>query len=169
MAKNIFYFREAKRKMTMIRATMASSLLSSSKIGNYTFCFPNQTSSYRENYCTKNFQDEPEKNSDCRRSPADFCSICCENEFGENQEELRTKCYGFCEEEQSNLEGFWTYVPDQNKISRDSLNLAFSYDSEGKKCSKKKKNNLRRTEKVELNDLATDDEDFGLTDILQRL
>ena len=100
MIKDVFFLiistlirilREAKRKMTMIRATMASSLLSSGKIGNYTFCFPNHTASYREEYCTNNFQDEPEKNSDCRRSSADFCSICCENEFAVNPNKKTTK------------------------------------------------------------------------------
>lgn len=112
--------RDAKRKVTTIRSSMAQSLLKENKIGNYTICFPNRTKHEREGYCRENFHvDDPEKESDCLLSNIDYCSVCCENEFGSNQDELRTKCYNMCDEEDAKPDEVCIKIPNENRIDAD--------------------------------------------------
>lgn len=113
--------RDAKRKMMMIRSSMAESLLKENKIGKVEFCFPNQTIEEREKYCRLNFHiDDPEKENDCLESTFDYCSVCCENEFGSNHEELRSKCYAMCDEEEQNIAAntVCMNVPNSNAVGR---------------------------------------------------
>lgn len=108
--------RDSKRKILDLRSTMAKSLVSENRKGNVELCFPNRTLEEREGYCHNNFhKDEPEKEKDCLETVYDFCSVCCENEFGTNFEDLRMKCYKMCDEEtQLSNQGNCTIGPDGN-------------------------------------------------------
>lgn len=118
--------RDAKRKMMMIRSSMAESLLKENKMGKIEFCFPNQTIDEREKYCRRNFHvDDPEKENDCLESTFDYCSVCCENEFGSNHEELRSKCYTMCDEEEQNIatNTVCMNIPESNAVGRNVVGL----------------------------------------------
>jgi len=117
--------RDAKRKVTVIRSSMAQSLLKENKIGNYTICFPNKTKHEREEYCKENFHvEDPEKERDCLLSNIDYCSVCCENEFGSNQDELRSRCYNMCDEEDEKPDEVCVKIPLENRIDGDPMKFS---------------------------------------------
>ena len=113
--------KEARKSVTEIRTKMAGLLMNDNKVGNYTLCNPKQSDVIRNDYCTKNFQNDPDQNRDCTTSSEDFCYVCCENEFGRNKMDLRDRCYKLCDEvsdgTDKNGKGFWTFVPSTNTVA----------------------------------------------------
>lgn len=113
--------KEARKSVTEIRTKMAGLLMNDNKVGNYTLCNPKQSDALRNEYCTKNFQNDPDQNRDCTTSAEDFCYVCCENEFGRNKMELRDRCYKLCDDVSEGVDkkgkGFWTFVPDSNTVT----------------------------------------------------
>lgn len=113
--------KEARKSVTEIRTKMAGLLMNDNKVGNYTLCNPKQSDVIRNDYCTKNFQNDPDQNRDCTTSSEDFCYVCCENEFGRNKMDLRDRCYKLCDDvsdgTDKNGKGFWTFVPSTNTVA----------------------------------------------------
>ena len=107
--------KEARKSVSEIRTQMAGLLLHDNNLGNYSLCNPLQPDSIRNQYCSKNFVDDPDQQKDCTHSPEDFCYVCCENEYGRNHMELRERCYQLCndffDESKKKNDGFWTYIP----------------------------------------------------------
>ena len=89
--------RETKNQITEIRNKMAEAAMNDNRRGNVSNCDPTQPIYKRNYYCNDNFKEEPEKNKDCLESAGDFCYVCCEKEFGRNEEDLRERCYKLCD------------------------------------------------------------------------
>ena len=66
----------------------------------------------KETYCGVNFPDDFVRFSDCKEEE-DFCSFCCETEFGDMHMDKRQQCYDtLCTTKTLNDLGKWLWVTD---------------------------------------------------------
>ena len=112
---------ELENELKEVRSTMAMNLIKSKKIGNIKNCIEGiKNLDFRSNYCNKNFIDEFSKNSGCKQEE-EFCSTCCETEFGNFYMKRRYECYDICDKDLkknigeakiiSNGRGLWKWAP----------------------------------------------------------
>jgi hypothetical protein len=85
-----------KGEIMSIRTTIAKKINKLSKNGNADNCLTSQTDIHRQSYCGANFVDSYIKYQDCL-TEANFCYVCCENEFGDFHISERDKCYASCD------------------------------------------------------------------------
>lgn len=81
------------QKLQGVRLSMANTMTSTYKNGDSSKCITGTTDeSVRISYCTANFMDDFEQFSSCKGGD-DFCTICCDNEFGDMMMSQRQQCY----------------------------------------------------------------------------
>lgn len=82
-----------KQKLMSVRMKMARSMTDVYKIGENQKCVNAiKDDQSRDNYCTANVSEEFMQFQECRDTD-DFCTVCCDIEFGEMHMEMRNKCY----------------------------------------------------------------------------
>jgi hypothetical protein len=85
---------------------MAERLEKATRVGNSDRCFvPGTTTQIIAiKYCRLHFSSEPERFTECM-DPANYCYVCCENEFGDLHIIERDKCYNKCDKNTKFREG----------------------------------------------------------------
>jgi hypothetical protein len=70
----------------------------------------------RDSYCGVNFPDDFVRFSNCKSEEEDFCSLCCETEFGDMHMDKRQQCYDtLCvAPKMEKDDGKWIWVADTN-------------------------------------------------------
>ena len=95
---------------------LTKNMIKAEKKGDMKKCKNIKNQTGRDNYCNENLKDNFYLNIDCKKE-TDFCTICCENEFGEMHQKEREICYAQCEVKvQFEAKGGkWVYLKDSNK------------------------------------------------------
>ena len=108
--------REMMDRINGLQMQMAQDMLKAEKAGNATLCNPAiQTKESVDNYCNKNFYDDPGMNKDCKDADT-FCYMCCEMEVGVFFVSKREECMGQCKNNKKSCKGTWVWVPQSNKV-----------------------------------------------------
>ena len=91
-------------------------MIKAEKKGEMKKCKNIKNQNDRDNYCNKNLIGNVYLNIDCKKE-TDFCTICCENEFGEMHQKEREICYAQCEVKVQfqGKGGKWVYLKDSAK------------------------------------------------------
>jgi len=117
-----------KNQINDIRFSLTESMIKAEKKGDMKQCKSDLSQNDIEGYCNSSFQNDFYLNIDCKKK-SDFCSICCENEFGEMHQKERELCYAQCEVkiQFQNPKGKWIYVSNDevlgnSKKSKSSIN-----------------------------------------------
>jgi hypothetical protein len=102
-----------KQQLMTMRMSMAKEMTDVYKSGDSKLCLNAMADDQsRINYCTANFNDII-KFGQCKEND-DFCTICCENEFGEMHMDKRNKCIKEICEVQANkkeeVQGSWIWA-----------------------------------------------------------
>ena len=61
------------------------------KKGDKKNCEPAKPTTFKDEYCNKNFNTDPDENEDCKDKDQ-YCLICCDNEFGSFTNDDRIAC-----------------------------------------------------------------------------
>jgi hypothetical protein len=95
--------------------SLTKNMIKAEKKGDMKKCKLIKNQRDRDNYCNKNFVENIYLNLDCKKE-SDFCTICCENEFGEMHQKEREICYAQCEIKVhfQKKGGKWIYVEDKD-------------------------------------------------------
>jgi hypothetical protein len=81
------------QQLNGVRLGMAKTLGNAYKNGDYNRCSKAlQNENERENYCIASYPDDLYNLTDCR-SIDNFCTMCCDNEYGDMLQDKRTMCY----------------------------------------------------------------------------
>jgi hypothetical protein len=86
---------KTKSRISEIRKTVTTKLIKAEKKGDIKKCIKIKRSIYRKNYCDENFHDDFYNHTECLKEK-EFCSICCENEFGDLHQPEREICLSKC-------------------------------------------------------------------------
>jgi hypothetical protein len=86
---------KTKSKISEIRKTVTTELIKAEKKGDIKKCLKKTRSFYRKKYCDENFHDDFYNHAECLKEK-EFCSICCENEFGDLHQPEREICLSRC-------------------------------------------------------------------------
>jgi hypothetical protein len=86
---------QLKQKLQDVRSQMAEEMTKASRKGDATKCQKSIDSPVeRKAYCNLGFADDFANYSTCNEGSIDeFCTMCCDNEFGEFYENDRNECY----------------------------------------------------------------------------
>jgi hypothetical protein len=101
------------KELLNVRNVMAETMGKASKKGDATRCLNAQKSQTdRNNYCQASYADDYAGFSNCKEAD-DFCTLCCDNEFGELNVQDRLNCYKtVCPAGATDESGKWVW---QNK------------------------------------------------------
>ena len=105
---------------------LTKNMIKAEKKGDMKQCKDTKNQQERDNYC--NHIENIYLNLDCKKE-TDFCTICCENEFGDMHQKEREICYAQCEikiQFQGNNGGKWIYVKDEKKKRKIQNNNSIS-------------------------------------------
>ncbi len=99
------------QQISVIRSTMAKSLLLANKNGDMNICIKSQKDPQLiKEYCDQNFVTSYTLNQECKEID-NFCAKCCEHEFGGLYLNKRDECYKKCDELiKKGLKGDWIWA-----------------------------------------------------------
>lgn len=81
------------KELLSVRNVMAETMGKASKKGDASRCLNAlKTQNDRDTYCQASFADDYASFSNCKEAD-DFCTLCCDNEFGELNVQNRLNCY----------------------------------------------------------------------------
>jgi len=84
-------------QLNKIKSKMAKDIMDANREGDMQLCRRGQKNAGKKDaYCDTNFIADYIKNYDCK-DKAQFCYMCCENEFGNNFIDKRDSCYDMCD------------------------------------------------------------------------
>ena len=110
-------------ELQAVRIQMSKSMSKVYKEGDKTKCKTVKSKTDKETYCGFNFPDDYVRYNDCLEEE-DFCSFCCETEFGDMHMDKRQDCYDtICAAaKKMDEDGRWLWVVDTNNaISNDKI------------------------------------------------
>lgn len=101
--------------------SLTKNMIKAEKKGDMQKCKSIRNQKDRNDYCDQNFKDNAYLNMDCKKE-TDFCTICCENEFGEMHQKEREICYAQCDIkiQFQGKKGKWVYL-DKEDLKRKTL------------------------------------------------
>lgn len=79
------------RELAEIKMTMTKDMIDAEKEGDATKCSPTTPVKARQNYCNEKFGEDWNQNKNCQDA-AQFCEVCCEQEFGMMHNDMRDAC-----------------------------------------------------------------------------
>jgi len=86
-----------RQQIQEVRRKLAENMINAEKNGNTDNCIIALKRNNIDEYCSSAFMDDPNSLTDCR-VPQNFCSLCCESEFGEMHHEERIICDNKCDD-----------------------------------------------------------------------
>lgn len=109
--------RASSDEMNALRMRMAAEIMDADKKGDSKICDPASTEKQRNEYCNKNFAEDPNTAATCKEAEW-YCHICCQKEIGQFRETERNKCFDMCDKGSKGRSngGNWVWVPSGNHV-----------------------------------------------------
>jgi hypothetical protein len=98
------------KELLSVRNVMAETMGKVSKKGDISRCTTAlKSQNDKNNYCQANYPEDYNGLQNCKEAD-EFCTLCCDNEFGELNVNDRQSCYkAVCTAEKSSASGKWTW------------------------------------------------------------